>query len=164
MSTTSSSPVAAKTRLSSNPGLVQFLKFCIVGASSTLIDVGLSTVLIKHFHWPWAIASIISFTLGVSNGYYWNQRWTFKKLGHGPTHEQYMRFMVVNIIGLGLNLTIVGSFFKIVLGMWNPPSPSLANWLEAKFIATCVVVFWNYNMSKRWTFKHPEESIEPLTA
>lgn len=145
-------------------GILQFIKFCIVGGSSTIIDVGTSTILFKHFGWPWFLAKMLSFCLGVTNGFFWNQRWTFQAKGHRPSHDQYIRFFAVNIVGLMLNLMIMGTVFRLRVGTWNPDKRHIDTWYLATAIATCIVVFWNYNMNKRWTFKHPDEPLGPLTA
>src|SRR5437899_155709 len=71
------------------PGIRQFVKFCIIGATSFTIDIGISYVLTFHFLLWWVLAKTISFSLAVTNGFFWNQRWTFKAVGHRSHHEQY---------------------------------------------------------------------------
>src|SRR5262249_14172576 len=68
--------------LLTHPTLRRFAKFAIVGASSTLIDMGLFWAMVRQLGWGETllmriVANSISFTLGVTNGFLWNRYWTF---------------------------------------------------------------------------------------
>src|SRR5437667_7031517 len=102
--------------LMQRPGLRQFVKFCIIGASSTLIDVGISYSLIYGLGMNPTLAKMISFLFGVTNGFIWNSRWTFRGMGSGPRHEMYVKFVLVNVVGLILNLTIFKSVLFVFTG------------------------------------------------
>src|SRR5205809_3536259 len=94
------------------PVVRQFIKFCIIGFTSTVIDFVISYTLIYHaLHLNSTLAKTISFLFSVTNGFIWNSRWTFRGMGSGKKHEMYVKFVLVNIVGLILNLTI----FKSVL-------------------------------------------------
>src|SRR5437764_15459380 len=105
----------------------QFLKFCAVGGMSTVIDFGVFALLDRVVHLPehflrllagnaaWhafaerhhvgiLIAATISFSLAVTNGFYFNRRWTFAHVVGGDPRRQYVQFVLVNIVGLLLNL------------------------------------------------------------
>lgn len=159
-------------------GVRQFVKFCIVGLSSTLIDFGVYLALIEvaqlqslvgrwlggeHFLGLLdaqmagrLLANCISFMLAVTNGFIWNSRWTFRHTDPEGLHRRYAKFVLTNVIGLALNLTILTAVSHLV-----PPSVSvlLAHKLKdpegfiGKLCATAVVVFWNFTASKYWTFK-----------
>jgi len=146
-------------------GVRQFIKFCIVGASSTLIDFGIYLFLIEVLHLQRAVGSLvlarplaqcISFLFAVTNGFFWNSRWTFREQANTLGAGQYARFVLTNVVGLGLNLTILSAVAHLV-----PPALSalLASRLHdpagfvGKVCATAVVVFWNFAASKYWTFK-----------
>jgi putative flippase GtrA len=146
-------------------GLRQFVKFCIVGASSTLIDFGIYLSLIELLHIQSLLGSMqggrilaqcCSFVFAVTNGFIWNSRWTFRHLDREGMHQRYFKFVVTNLIGLGLNLGI------LTLVSHNVP-PALQSYLDAhlhdpagfvgKLAAVFVVVFWNFSASKYWTFR-----------
>src|SRR5260221_4235360 len=78
------------------PGVRQFVKFCIVGASSFLIDAGISFVLHFYMGVPLIIAKTISFMLAVTNGFFWNSRWTFETTDARKHHDRYAMFFPVN--------------------------------------------------------------------
>jgi putative flippase GtrA len=135
------------------PGIHQFLKFCVVGATSFIIDVGLSYFLTFHMHLWWVLAKTISFSLAVTNGFIWNRLWTFQAVGQRKQHEQYAMFFGVNIVGYILNLSIMKSVFWAATGTWRGQHPTKPVWLLATLFATSVVVFWNFFANKHWTFK-----------
>lgn len=135
----------------------QFLKFCIVGVSSTVIDKGGLWLLLKLFpSVAWWILATVSFAFGVTNGFFWNRRWTFEAHGegHAAAHQQYAKFIFSNIVGLLLNLAFTKVFLFFATGKVvhevNPPALYV---IGASLCAAPIVVFWNYFANKHWTFK-----------
>src|SRR5258707_4754566 len=63
----------------------RFIKFAIVGVIGTVIDLGISNLLMKFvFHvkkedgsTPVLIASVIGFTIAVCSNFIWNRYWTY---------------------------------------------------------------------------------------
>ena len=139
-------------------GVQQFAKFCIVGASSTVVDKGILWLLLNKLipQAPWWVCSTISFCLAVSNGFFWNRRWTFKAQGegHSSAKQQYVKFVATNLVGLILNLTFTKVFLVVLTGQLlhntNPP-PSYV--MLASLCGVPFVVFWNFAAAKYWTFK-----------
>jgi putative flippase GtrA len=134
-------------------GARQFIKFCIVGATSFTIDVGISWILTFQVHLWWVLARTISFSLAVTNGFFWNQRRTFRAKGQRRQQDQYAMFFAVNIVGLLLNLAIMKGVFFAVTGRWQGQHPTKGVWLIAVILATLVVTFWNFFANKHWTFR-----------
>lgn len=137
------------------PGVRQFIKFCIIGLSNTFIDIGISWLLIFRLSISVILATVISWLVGVTNGYIWNSRWTFKGMGSGQRHELYIKFLIVNGVGLLLNLFII----KSVLFMFNDQpvtnsQPDRLHFLIAKVVAVGCVAVWNFMANKKWTFKN----------
>lgn len=137
------------------PGVRQFAKFIIIGFSSALIDVGVNKILMVRFNMPWLLAATIGFALGVTNGFFWNSRWTFRGLGSGRQHELYAKFVAVNIVGLLLNLCIMKLIFIAMTGqVFLASNPSPTQWNIAKAVAIVLVAIWNFSANKLWTFRH----------
>ena len=147
----------AESNFTQKPAVRQFIKFCIIGATSFTIDVGISYALTFGLHMWWVLAKTISFSLAVTNGFFWNQRWTFRAVGHRKHHEQYAMFFGVNVIGWLLNLSIMKAVFFASTGTWRGQHPTKPVWIAATLLATVIVVFWNFFANKHWTFKPPEE-------
>ena len=144
--------------LRDKPHLKQFIKFCIVGVSNVILDFSVFNLLAFHFGLYWVLATCMSFLVAVSNSFYWNRRWTFNAAQQGKSQQRYALFVLINIGGLLLNLTIMKTVMLLLTGAWNHElSPQVAN--TAKLAATAVVVFWNFFANKHWTFK-PESTPE----
>ncbi len=137
----------------------QLIKFCIVGASSTVIDKGIFWLLLNAFPLvPWWVMQSISFCFGVSNGFFWNQRWTFRAHKQGATRSQYSKFFLTNVIGLGINLLITKGFLFLFTGKFiHVVNPDKKTVLIASLCAVPIVVVWNFGASRLWTFKAPSE-------
>ncbi len=143
------------------PAIQQFIKFCIIGATSTVIDAAISYTLTYHYGINQTLAKSISFVFSVSNGFFWNSRWTFRGMGSGRLHEMYTKFIAINIVGLILNLTL----FKLVqvpfsgrfIGQGRPSKPVF---FLAFLTATFFVAFWNFTANRKWTFK-PADATDP---
>jgi putative flippase GtrA len=157
--------------LASRPGPRQFVKFCIVGASSTIIDFTLLNLLHFHFGLSLPVAATGSFLVAVCNGFYWNRRWTFRA-GAGDARRQYPKFVATNIVGWLLNLTIMtlalvtaaalhlttvreapADIIRLIAAGQGKEafSPLAVN--AAKGCATICVTAWNFSAAKLWTFK-----------
>ena len=162
-------------QIARKPGVRQFVKFGIVGASSSVINFGLSNLFHYKLDWPLIPALTTAFFLSVLNGFFWNRRWTFKQARSKPAHTQSAQFLLVNVVGWLLNTSIVvlivayvkshghGLFSdteelrRIVMAMLTNTGkheygPLLFN--GALLVATGVVVFWNFFANRFWTFKH----------
>ena len=137
------------------PDVRQFVKFCIVGTTSFTIDAGISAILIFQFHLWWVLAKTISFTLAVTNGFFWNRLWTFKAVGYRRKREQYAMFVSVNMVGYLLNVGIMKTVFWTMTGEWQGRPPTKPQFAVATLLATAVVVFWNFFANRHWTFKAP---------
>jgi putative flippase GtrA len=147
-------------------GLRQFVKFCLVGALSTIVNLGVLYLLVEIAHirqffytayLSRAVASAIAFLVSVANGYYWNSRWTFRQTDTTGAHRRMAQFLVANVVGLCLNVLIATTVAT------RTPAPilqALSPYLKrdpALFVgtvaATMIVVFWNFTVNKYWTFR-----------
>ena len=138
-------------------GVRQFVKFCIIGFTSMILDVTIAKILTYRLNWHWILAQVISFSIAVTNGFIWNSLWTFRGLNSSRKRVQYAKFVLVNIVGLALNLAIMKVVFFLFTGhIINPRNPDEAHWNIAKAAAILVVAFWNFFANKYWTFRpHP---------
>ncbi|MGO8670152.1 MAG: GtrA family protein [Capsulimonadaceae bacterium] len=152
----------------------QLVKFCIVGASSTVVNFAILNVMLYLVRLPIVPSLTLAFFISVGNGFIWNRRWTFKESRNQAAHEQLVPFVLINIVGWLLNTAIVvliiarfqggagvaGNWHlvlaiakTIVLGGAHKMYPPLiVN--GSQFLASMVVVFWNFFANRKWTFKH----------
>ena len=163
--------IGAVASFASREGPRQFLKFCIVGATSTVIDFGLLNLFHYQAGLPLALAATLSFSVAVCNGFYWNRHWTFRAR-QGDARSQYAKFVTTNIVGWLLNLFIMtvvlivaeqrhwiagrisptATIEVIALGQGRDAFPKLAV-NGAKAVATIFVTVWNFTASRLWTFR-----------
>lgn len=162
---------AFASSLVARPGVRQLVKFCIVGASSTVIDLTIFNGLLS-FSVPPVYAVIGGFIGGVSNGFFWNRRWTFKDR-QGSMAKQGPIFFATNLVGLTLNILVTTLALVVAAHLHLTQSqitPEQAVHLilyrstggqqfsrlalnAAKLCATVVVTAWNFSASKFITFK-----------
>lgn len=153
------------------PGLVQLIKFSIVGASSFVIDAGSFNILFYKLHLPLLIAKTITFMFGVTNGFIWNRHWTFRGRV-GTAAKQYPKFVLTNMVGLALNLTIMTGTLVLAAragfahGDFNPSQvPGMLMTAEGRkafdplvvfaalVVATVFVTAWNFTAARLITFQ-----------
>jgi len=122
--------------------LAQFVKFCVVGASGTVIDFGLTYLFKEKVHLNKYISNSIGFLSAATSNYILNRIWSFEN--HNPAiGEQYMLFMSISLLGLLINNGVIYLLTK-KLHM---------NFYVAKVIATGVVTLWNFVMNYLLTFR-----------
>jgi len=155
----------------------QFVKFCVVGASSFIVDFGIRWVLMYMIPWNgelmsqtlgrWLngsmpslfpfdkdisdaampVATVISGTFAIFNSFIWNRRWTFQVRGKEERIAQLKRFYVVAVVGLILN-TVVTRFFHAII-----PGHPKRSFAIATLIATVIVAVWNFTGQRLYAFK-----------
>jgi len=164
----------ASLSLLQSVALRQFIKFCIVGASSALINLSIFSLLLYGLHlqealhsalanhpqWQqivteyqlWVqLAALAAFLLAATNGFFWNSRWTFRHNDPSRRRSQYFKFVSVNVVGLILHQIIL---FLINRALIAGNAMNEKGWapLIAFVMAAFIVVFWNFFANKLWTF------------
>lgn len=130
-------------------GRARFVRFCIVGASSTAIDLGLLALLTQAAGWHPLAASPVSYGVGVTNGWFWNRHWTFPKARRGKAGGQYGRFVLVNLVGVLIDQAVVAGAL-----VWGPRLGLSSGWepYAGKLASIPLAVAWNFAANTRWTF------------
>jgi dolichol-phosphate mannosyltransferase len=120
---------------------IQLAKFCAVGATGYVVNLGVYTLLVKGFGVHFLGAAVLSFLVAVTNNYAWNRVWTFRGQ-RGHVAYQGMRFLVVSLFGLGLNLAFLAAFVALGAGK-----------ITAQAIAIALVMPVNFVLNKLWSFR-----------
>lgn len=126
--------------------LIQFVKFGFVGGLCFLIDFGLYTAC-NYFGVPYLVSGIIGFSVSVIVNYILSMRYVFKGRDDISKQEEFFVFIMLSIIGLGLN--------ELLLYICVDQIYTKSNWLSiimnqriaeviAKIIATAVVTVYNF--------------------
>lgn len=119
---------------------MRLLRFCVVGASGYVVNLIVFALLVHGtgMHYIWA--AVISFGVAVTNNFLLNKYWTFRR-HEERAHTQGIRYLVVSLIALGLNLVVLEGL--IALGLSDVP---------AQAVAVIVVTPVNFLLNHRWTF------------
>lgn len=120
---------------------VQLAKFCTVGATGYVVNLGVFSALVLWADWHHLAAATVSFLVAVTNNYTWNRLWTFRGQ-RGHVAYQGIRFLVVAVCALAANLLILEAL--IALGLEKVP---------AQAIAIILVTPLNFVGNKLWSFR-----------
>lgn len=155
----------------------QFVKFCFVGGTSFAIDLAVRWILMFVIRWngdlmsfsagTWLQTSVpavfgaahkpgdaffpvtatIAGSLALLNSFVWNRAWTFQIRGKHERNEQLRRFLVVAILGIGLNVGL-STIFNHVL-----PGTGQRRALFATVLATAIGAVWNFGGQRLYAFR-----------
>lgn len=138
------------------PIIAQAVKFLAVGFMNTALDFAVLNLLMWRtgiYKGPWIILlNVVSFSIAVTNSYLWNKYWTFRAKGPVIAPLQMSQFLIVSLIGTGINSGLVyglATFIPPFFGL----SPKL--WANlAKAVATGFSLIWNFSGYKFIVFKN----------
>jgi dolichol-phosphate mannosyltransferase len=120
---------------------IELAKFSVVGATGYAVNLGVYVSLLKGAGFHYLPAAVCSFVVAVSNNYFWNRRWTFRHR-RGNVYYQGMRFLVVSVVALGLNLLLLQGLIALGAGK-----------IVAQAIAIVLVTPFSFSANKLWSFR-----------
>jgi putative flippase GtrA len=120
---------------------VQLAKFCAVGASGYVVNLGVFSALVLGADVHHLAAATGSFLVAVTNNYTWNRVWTFRGT-RGHVAYQGLRFLLIAVCALVANLIIL----ETLVWMGLPEIPAQA-------IAIILVMPLNFVGNKLWSFR-----------
>ncbi|MFA6492789.1 MAG: GtrA family protein [Patescibacteria group bacterium] len=123
----------------------QFVKFGLVGVSSTIIDWGIFYFLNLTFGIYYLTAKVLSFSVAVINSFVWNRRWTFRSTDPNRNRE-FTKFLIIALVGLFINALI----------MYLAVSIFHTRKIVGLIFSTGIVTFWNFLANKFYTFKYSQ--------
>lgn len=119
----------------------QFLKFSVVGVIAFVIDFGVMVVLTELADLPPVVSAGVSYCVSTVFNYVASMRYVFAhREGLSRTCE-FIIFVTLSVIGLGLNEAIMWLGGRLVGDEW---------YMLTKIFATALVMFWNFFSRKRW--------------
>jgi len=152
--------------------MAQVIRFVITGVINTLLDIvvlNLLSLATGVTQGPLLIVlNIVSFSVAVINSYFLNKHWTFKDQDRSNEPKKLTQFLVVSVIGAGINSGILYFITTIVprptetlnyvSGILPVIGDFLSNpevfWLNiAKVFAIGASMVWNFLGYKFFVFK-----------
>lgn len=126
--------------------LRRFLKFCLVGLSGVVVNVGLLWFLTEFAGLYYLISAAISIETSIISNFVLNDIFTFHdrhQSGYGLFCKRLTRFNLVSLVGLGINMGILWILTDI-LGIF---------YLASNLVGIAAATFWNYLVNTWWTWK-----------
>jgi putative flippase GtrA len=144
--------------LADNKERTRFLKFLVVGATGSVVDIGIMNLLTRLFHLPLVAAGSISFVCAVTSNFIGNRYWTYPDSRSRPLAHQLGMFFLVNAVGIGIRIPILKflepPLARLVEGMthlsYNAADALAKN--GTLIFAIGVVMLWNFFINRYWTY------------
>jgi putative flippase GtrA len=120
----------------------QLIKFALVGITGMGLDFGTTWLLKEKIKINKFLANAAGFSIAVINNFLLNKYWTFDNQNPIIT-EQFVKFLVISIVGLGINSLLLFILLKKIKG----------NFYLVKLAVIGLVFFWNFSANYLYTFK-----------
>ena len=127
--------------------IAQILKFAVVGGISFVIDFVVYAILCNVMNVHYIIAGITGFGVSVVANYILSMKFVFASKDDMPKDKEFIIFVVLSLIGMGLNSLILYLCIDIfyVYWMWLSAVMDIeAMNLLAKIVATAIVMVYNF--------------------
>jgi putative flippase GtrA len=119
----------------------QLVRFCVVGTSGYLVNLGVFGALVHAAGLHHALAAVGAFCVAWTNNFLWNKYWTFRRHGLSAV-QQGVRYLAVSLVALGLNLILL----ELLIRAGSPEVPAQA-------VAIAAVMPVNFLLNRRWSFR-----------
>lgn len=117
-----------------SPLFKQLLRFAVVGTTAFVIDYGFLYVFTEFAGINYLISSGLSFSISVIFNYIMSIVWVFDVDKSNSKLRDFVVFMVLSVIGLGINQLIMWLLVDF-MALW---------YMFAKIFATAVVMVYNF--------------------
>jgi len=137
----------------------RILKYCIVGASGVIVDMGIFWLLTAFTGVFEVFAAAISAETAIITNYTFNNFFTFadrSSPGIGPFLRRLFKFNMVSLSGIGIKLAvfwILVLIFGINRLAFNIGDLAVTTGLIFNFCGIAVATVWNYTVNTWWTWK-----------
>lgn len=119
------------------------VKFGLVGIFNTAVDYLVLNFTYLILDLNLYLAVMIGFLAGSVNGYWMNNRWTYRHLGRQPSTAGAVKYTIIGLVGLGLTELVI-HLLTVQAGI---------NYNLSKLLAVAVVFVWNFFGNRLWTFR-----------
>ena len=140
----------------------RFLRFMMVGAVGTVVDFGVSNLLIHVFAFSLVLAGTVSFICAVCSNFTLNRYWTYPDSRTKAIHHQLAQFSLVSIIGLGIRVVtlallepVIYRFVQHIAIPFQVSTKVIADNLTLA-LAIAIVTLWNFFANRYWTYSDVE--------
>ena len=112
----------------------QFAKFAGVGLAAFAIDYGIMVFLVEVFGFDSVVAATVSYVASVVVNYLMSMRFVFRHRDGMSRHREFVIFVVLSTIGLGINDVL----------LWLATDIASIDYRIAKLGVAVIVAIWNF--------------------
>ena len=125
--------------------ITQFVKFCLVGLSNTLISY-ITYVIFIYFNAHYLLASIAGFVISVCNAFFWNDKYVFTESEHN-NRSRIKAFFKCFFSYAGTGLLLNNFLLIFWVEFLNIPQ------ILGPIINLLITIPLNFILNKVWAFK-----------
>lgn len=123
----------------------RLLKFCIVGASGTIVNMGVLFLLSEYVRIQYFLSSLVAIELSILSNFYLNLLWTWgDRVGETSTWEKLFRYHM----GVAGTAFLCNYLILLALTEWFG-----MYYLISNIIGIAVGTISNFLINDRWTFR-----------
>lgn len=126
--------------------LLRFGKFCLVGGSGVLVNMGLLFILTEFAGLYYLLSAVISIEAAIISNFILNDLFTFsdrRSPGLKGFLKRMLRFNLVSLAGLVINMAV----------LWLLTGVVGVHYLYANIWGIALATFWNYLANLLWTWR-----------
>ncbi|MFC2006506.1 glycosyltransferase [Chloroflexota bacterium] len=126
--------------------LLRFTRFCLVGLSGVLVNIGLLWLLTDIIGLFYLVSAAISIESSIISNFFLNNLFTFHDRNSPAVRSSLSRLLKYNLVtmaGLGVNISILWLFTE-VFGIY---------YLISELVGIVIATLWNYLFSSWWVWK-----------
>jgi len=144
--------------LTENKEHARFVKFAIVGAIGSLVDIGVMNLMTQVFNLPLVIGGSISFICAVTNNFFGNRYWTYPDSRSRHVAHQLGMFFIVNAVGIAIRIPILKYVEPPLVQLFEGMAQFSLDVADALakngtlLFAIGVVMLWNFFVNRYWTY------------
>lgn len=122
--------------------IMQFVKFCFVGVSNTMLSLIIYYIFILFSKQLYLVGNVVGFLISVINSYYWNSKFVFKQV-----QEQPSKILLKTFLAYGVTLFLGTGLLYILVKVLDVSE------FIAPIINLLITIPINYVLNKFWAYK-----------
>lgn len=126
----------------------RLLKFCLVGASGVVVNLGLLWTLTEFVGLFYLVSAAIGIEVSILSNFALNELWTFRDRTRsaGGVLKRAGKFNLICVGGIMINIVILGAMTEL-LGVY---------YMISALFGIAAATLWNYVMSATWAWKYAD--------
>ena len=127
-------------------------RFLVIGAGAAVLELAAFQALVTAHLLP-AVASLVSFAIGMTSSFLGYRNWTFAGDQTLPMHSQFGAYLTLAVVNAGISAALVQLMVSRGLHAWT-----------AKVVMMAAVACWNFLILDRLVFRRRGRVAAPTSA